>query len=133
MMSKRDAWEFYVVLTNASKQPQPVFEYWNSWGFRAISFELTTADGKQFTLTAKNHDFDMNFPSRHVVDPGEYQVFPIHFDQTWQVQPALPSTDEMPITLKAIYSINPTAEATRFGVWTGRVESHSYILTLFRY
>lgn len=34
---------FHVVLTNVSNGPQPVWEYWNSWGFQAISFKLTTA------------------------------------------------------------------------------------------
>src|SRR6266481_3984441 len=34
--------DFYVVLTNVSSQTQAVWEYWNSWGYQTLSFELTT-------------------------------------------------------------------------------------------
>jgi hypothetical protein len=43
--------DFYVVLSNVSKQPQTVWEDWNSWGYQAISFQLTTADGKKHVLS----------------------------------------------------------------------------------
>jgi hypothetical protein len=133
-MSKRTEWahEFYVVLTNISKEPQPVFEYWNGWGFQAISFELTTADAKRFVLTVKDRGFDKNFPSTFVVAPNEHQVFPIRLDESWQVQPALTVADGIPITLKAVYQVKRTRESTREHVWTGRVESHSYSLSLWQ-
>ena len=131
-MSKKNEWadEFYVVLTNISKESQPVWEYWNSWGFQVISFELRTADGKQFVLTVKDHGFDKNSPDAYVVEPGEHQVFAIRLDDSWQVQPALTVSDGMPITLKAVYQVNPTRESTRKHVWTGRIESHAYSLSL---
>jgi hypothetical protein len=74
---------------------------WNGWGYQAISFELTTADGKKFVLSKKQEEFTMNFPSAFVVEPGEHQVYPIKLDERWETHPALPKTDEMPITLKA--------------------------------
>ena len=132
-MSKKRAREFYVVLTNISQQPQPVWEYWNSWGFQVISFELTTSDGKKFVLTTRDHNFDYNFPSTFIVDPGEHQVFPIRFDDSWAVEPALPVKDEMPITLKAVYSVGSNPDSAKFHVWTGRVDSHAYNFTLFQY
>jgi hypothetical protein len=33
--------------------------------------------------------------------------------------PALPMTDEMPITLEAIYEVTQTPEAAQYKVWTG--------------
>src|SRR5437868_12140640 len=42
--------EFYLVLTNISHKPQPVFEFSNSWGAASISMEITTADGKKHVL-----------------------------------------------------------------------------------
>jgi hypothetical protein len=50
-MAKKNPNEFYVVLTNVSGLSQPVWESWNSWGYRAISFELTTTDGKKFVVS----------------------------------------------------------------------------------
>jgi len=132
-MSKRRAREFYVVLTNISQEPQPVWEYWNSWGFQAISFELTTADGKKFAVTTKDRTFSYNFPSTFVVEPNEHQVFAIRFDDSWAVEPALPTADEMPITLKAIYCVSANPDTAKFHVWTGRADSHSYNFTLFQY
>jgi hypothetical protein len=129
-MFKHGGREFFVVLTNVSNEPQPVFEYWNSWGYQAISFNLTIADGKFFVLTTKSRDFDMNFPSRFIVMPGEHQVFPVRLDESWRAQPAIPSNYETPIALKAIYSVDPSPESIKYGVWTGRVESLTYNLTL---
>jgi hypothetical protein len=133
MMSKKGAREFYVVLTNISKEPQPVWEYWNGWGFQAVFFELTTGDGKRFVLTAKDRAFDSNFPSTFIVEPSEHQVFAIRFDDSWGVEPALPKTDEMPVALKAIYGVSANPDTAKFHVWAGRVDSHSYNFTLFQY
>jgi hypothetical protein len=55
--------DFYVLLSNVSKQPQTVWEDWNSWGYQAISFELTTADGKKHVLSKRQQDFTKNYPS----------------------------------------------------------------------
>ncbi len=132
-MAKHGAREFYVVLTNVTNGPRPVWEYWNSWGFQTVSFELTTADGKQFVLSKKDKDFDVNFPSFFIVEPGEHQVFAIGLDESWEAQPTLPTKAEMPITLRAVYEVASSREASKYNVWTGRIESHSYKLSLLQY
>jgi hypothetical protein len=129
-LAKKKPDEFYVVLANVSGVPQVVWESWNSWGYRAISFELTMADGTKFVLSKKQEEFTRNFPSTFVVAPGEYQVYPIKLDEWWETHPTLPKRDEMPITLKVVYEVTPTPEATQYKVWTGRVESHSYNFSL---
>lgn len=133
-MSKKteSADEFFVVLTDISKEPQPVFEYWNEWGGQVISFELSTADGKRFVLTVKDYGFDKNTPDTYTIEPSEHQVFAIRLDDSWQVQPALTVVEGMPITLKAVYQVNPTRESAQRHVWTGRVESRSYSLSLWQ-
>jgi hypothetical protein len=133
-MSKKTEYadEFFVVLTNISKEPQPVFEYWNGWGFRVISFELSAANGKLFVLTLKGDCCDKNTPDTYTIDPSEHQVFAIRLDESWQVQPVLTVVDGMPITLKAVYQVNPTRESIQKHVWIGRVESRSYNLSLWQ-
>jgi hypothetical protein len=118
--------DFYVVLTNISQEPQAVWEYWNSWGYQTISFEFTTADGKKGRILKRDEAFTVNFPSTYVVKAGEHQVFLIHLDKGWQAHPALPKADLLPITLRAVYEVFATPEASQYKVWTGRVESHSY-------
>jgi hypothetical protein len=129
-MAQSKTREFFVVLTNVSKDPQPVWEYWNSWGYQNISFELTTGDGRKFVVSKRRQDFTMNFPSTFLIQPDEHQVYAIHLDKEWETQPTLPKADEMPVTLKAIYEVPPTPEAAQHKVWTGRVESRSYKLAL---
>lgn len=75
----------------------------------------------------------MNFPSTFVVQPGEHQVFVIHLDEWWVAQPAFPRADEMPIAIKVIYEVKPTAEASQYRVWTGHIESHTYNFALSRW
>lgn len=122
--------DFYVLLSNVSKQPPTVWEDWNSWGYQAISFELTTADGKKYALSRRQQEFTANFPSTFLIEPGEFQVFAIHLDEWWETHPSLPKTAELRITLKAIYEVSPTPESAQYNVWTGRVESHIYNFTL---
>jgi hypothetical protein len=122
--------DFYVVLTNVSNQAQTVWEDWNSWGYQAISFELTAADGRKYVLSVRQRGFDKNYPSALVIQPAEHVVYPIHLDEFWDSRPSLPKTAELAITLKAIYEITPTPESGEYKVWTGRVESHPYNFTL---
>jgi hypothetical protein len=129
-MAKKKPDEFYVVLANVSGLPQAVWESWNSWGYQAISFELTTTDGKKFVVSRRQEEFTVNYPSTFLVKPGEYQVYAIRFDEWWETHPTLPKSDEMQITLKAVYEVTPTPEATQYKAWTGRVESHSYNFSL---
>jgi hypothetical protein len=136
--AKRNPNDFYVVLTNVSGLPQPVWESWNSWGYQALTFELTTTDGKKFIVSRKSHGFTANWPSWLLVEPGEHQVFAIELDESWATNPTLPwatnptlpASDRMPITMKAIYEIAETPQATQNHVWVGRVESHRYNFTL---
>jgi hypothetical protein len=122
--------DFYVVLTNVSSVPQAVWEYWNSWGYRTVSFEPTTSDGKKLLVSRRPGIFTMNFPSTFLIEPGEHQVYAVRLDQWWETHPSLPKANETAITLKAIYEVPPTPEATQYKVWTGRLESRSYNLKL---
>ena len=121
---------FYVVLTNVSEQRQSVWEYWNSWGYQTISFELTTNDSRKFVASRKVAEFTRNFPSTFQVQPGEHQVYAVCLDKLWEVHPSFPKADEIPITVKVIYQVTPTPDAAKYKVWTGRVESKNYNMTL---
>jgi hypothetical protein len=129
-MAQNKAQDFYVVLSNVSKESQPAWEDWNSWGYQAISFEMTTAGGKTFIVSKREADFTKNYPSTFLIEPGEHQVYAIRLDKRWETHPSLPKINEMPITLKAVYEVSPTPEAAKYRVWTGRLESHSYSFTL---
>jgi hypothetical protein len=122
--------KFYVVFTNVSAEPQAVWEYWISWGYQTVTFELTSEDGRKFLVSKRPHGFTRNFPSTFLIEPGEHQVYAIRLDEWWEAHPALPKAAEFPITLKAIYEVLPTPEAVEYKVWTGRIESRTYKLKL---
>jgi hypothetical protein len=121
---------FFVVLTNISKRREPVWETWNSWGYRSISFELSLPDGTQRTVSKKQQGFTKNFPSTFSIPPGGHQVYPIQLDSSWNNLPAFLAAGQTTVTLKAIYEVGPSKDAGDLHVWIGRVESPSYTLTL---
>jgi hypothetical protein len=121
---------FHVVLTNTSKETQAVFESWNSWGYQALSFEITMTDGKNTIVSVSTQDFTKNFPSTFHILPGEHQVFPVRLDKRWEMNPKVSLGSETAITLKAIYEITESAESKEHHVWAGRVESKPCQLTL---
>jgi hypothetical protein len=131
-MANKSPGYLYVVLTNISSHSQPVFEDWNSWGYQAVSFEALAADGRRFVISRKSHRFTMNFPSTFIVPPGEHMVYAIALDDEWKAVPSVPIADATPIlvTLKAIYEVKPSPEATKGEVWIGRLESRSYRVKL---
>jgi hypothetical protein len=122
--------EFYVVLTNSSKDAQPVFEYWNSWGYQNVSFEFAMPDGKKVVASKRIQEFTVNFPSTFLIPTGEHRVYVIRLGKEWETRPELAVDAETQITLKAIYEVTVTPEATEHNVWTGRIESKPYKLTL---
>jgi hypothetical protein len=97
---------------------------------RRYRFDFATKDGKKYAVTKRDEEFTRNFSSTFLVPPGEHQVFAVHLDEPWVTHPPFPKADEMPITVKAIYEVPPTPEASQHKVWTGRVEPHTYDLTL---
>jgi hypothetical protein len=129
-MSHNRPEDFYVVLTNLSGETQPLWELWNSWGYQTISFEFTTINGKTFFLSRGPEDFTVNGPTTFSVQPGEHQVFAVHLDKWWVSNAPFPKAGEMPVTVKAVYRVSPTPEATEHKVWAGEIESRAYHFTL---
>jgi hypothetical protein len=131
-MAKKSPGYFYVVLTNTSSQSQAVFEDWNSWGYQAVSFEAQAADGRRFVISRKSHPFTMNFPATFIVPAGEHMVYAIAHDDDWKAIPSVLIADATPIlvSLKAVYEVKPSPEATKGQVWIGRLESRSYQVKL---
>ena len=121
--------EFYVVLTNISSEPQAVWETWNSWGARTISFEFTFGNNPPIVVARGPEDFTKNGPSTFLIPPGEHKIYPIRLDKWWDVR-SIPKSAEAQVSLKAIYEVPVTPEAATYHVWTGRVESGNYSVTL---
>jgi len=130
-MARTQSRPFYVVLTNVSEQPQAIWNWWNSWGYYAITFELTTDDHKHFIISKRPTGFTKNTPTTFWVQPNEHEVFVIRLNDEWQALPAFPRRDSTHVSIKAVYAVSPTAESAKSGVWAGgRVESKVYDFSL---
>ena len=114
---------FYVVLTNTTDEPQRIFETWNSWGYQAISFELTLASSKKVKMAMRDQVFTKNFASTSTIPPKGHFVFPITLNDDWQGRPEFEKEGPTTVQLKAIYEISPTFESKEYAVWAGKVES----------
>jgi hypothetical protein len=112
---------FYVIVSNVSKKPQRVWKEWCSWGYFALSFEITDKSGKTWIAERdQSRQFTMNFPDLWVLAPKENLVIPVHFGdkKLWKGFP-----DPQTVTMKAIFEIKPDKETEERAVWTGRIES----------
>lgn len=117
--------EFYVVLTNASKDAQAVFQKHNSWGYQNVSFEFTMTDGKKAVASKRGQIFTVNFPGTFLIPVGEHQVYAIRLNKEWETKPALAAAAETPIALKAIYEVKipPRSNGTQSVVGTCGIET----------
>jgi hypothetical protein len=122
---------FHVVLTNVSDHAQPVWQTWCSWGFWTVSFDITLPDGKKLRISRnQNEAFTKNSPATFLIRPGQQQVYPIQLDSSWENRPQFAKAGTSGITLKAIYEVRATPEASQQNVWLGRIESPSYDFVL---
>ncbi|MDR3401633.1 MAG: hypothetical protein P4L99_03960 [Chthoniobacter sp.] len=113
---------FHVVLTNVSNEPKRLFQEWCSWGYSALSFEITDEHGKTWIARKGPNGWTMNYPAYWTVPPQECFVIDVYFadHQIWQDQFWLPPGHPTGrVTLKAIYRVQPDESSTKFGVWTG--------------
>jgi hypothetical protein len=128
-IAKEKPHEFYVVLTNVSNEPQPVWETSNSWGSRTISFEFMFGNNPPILVTRGPEVFTKNNPQTFLIPPGEHKVYAIRLDQWWDTR-GIPKSTEASVRIKAIYEVSKTSEASTCNVWVGRVESPYYEMTL---
>ncbi|CAN5908877.1 hypothetical protein BH11VER1_BH11VER1_09200 [soil metagenome] len=116
---------FFVVLTNTSDKPQSIFESWNSWGYQAIAFEMIRPSGERTKVFVKPQSFSKNFPSTYVIPARGHQVFPITFNDEWDVKPDFGESGRTKIKLTAVYEVHATKESGEKKVWTGRIVSET--------
>jgi hypothetical protein len=129
-MADKGTRDFYVVLTNVSDKSQVAWETWNSWGYQAVSFELTTSNGSKILISKRQQDFTRNGPSTFLIPPGEHQIYAVKLDKSWEARPMVRKANETSIALKAIYEVPSTPEAGQYKVWVGHLESRSYNFVL---
>jgi hypothetical protein len=123
--AERDA-HFHVLLTNTSNQTERLFQEWCSWGYYALTFEITDENGHTSKARKGPHAWTMNYPAYWTISQHENFVIDVYFadrttwgDSFWLI----PGHPKGEVTLRAIYHVAPGPESEKFGVWTGEITS----------
>jgi len=116
--------QFPVVITNRSEKPVRIFQERFSWGYDALSFEVTDPDGKLWKIEKGISAWTMNGPGYWILPPHEHLVIEVNLSDTKTWKP-FPTVKDFPadITMRAVFETSPTKESKRLSVWTGRVVS----------
>jgi hypothetical protein len=118
---------FHVVVTNVSEKPQRVWRDDCSWGYAALSLEITDDTGKTWSAEKKPRGWLANEPFYWILEPHENLVIDVYFTNaaTWNGFPDVQPHVRKVVSMRAIFDIKPDDESRRQGVWTGRVQSQS--------
>ena len=117
---------FPVIVTNTSTEPVRFWQEWCSWGFNALSFELTDEHGKK--LIARKVDRQIwrrNFPDCWTLQPKESLVIDVFFANTeiWQGFPLDREGHPHYYTMRVICDVQPDEYSKKLDLWTGRIVS----------
>jgi hypothetical protein len=122
---------FHVLLTNNGSSPVRLWEEWCSWGYYSVQLEIVGPDGQKHLLKKRRTAFYGNFPAAFELQPGEAVAWDIELSShTWNDLSWAPREKEVPGMIRATFIIEPTEESVEFQVWTGRVQSPWYNLTM---
>ena len=123
------SWEknFHVVLRNISDKPRNIWQGDNSWGYYALSFELTDESGKSWVAKKFLTGFDQNGPMFWTLRPNEALVIDVCFtdDQKSDWQKWNGSPHNQTVSMRAIFDVKEDRLSEKYSVWTGRVVSES--------
>ena len=120
---------FHVLLTNTSDAPLHFWREWCSWGYYALSFELTDEHGKTWIAHKKKTRWTYNFPDFWTLLPKDSLLIEVYFTDKdrWEGFLSRPTH----LTMRAICEVRPDDESRKLDVWSGRVasEPHKYVIT----
>jgi len=117
---------FHVLLQNTTAAPKRIFQEWNSWGYYALSFELTNESGETTLVHKGVHGWTKNGPSYWTIAPNDFAIIDVYFADrsTWGdgfwLKPGNPTGR---VKLRAIYQVSPDENSKNLSVWTGKITS----------
>jgi len=122
---------FQVVISNTTDKIQRVWSESCSWGYAALSFELTDETGKITLAKKRDVVWTVNFPKWHSLDPGKSLGLDVKFADTnlWMGFPR-PEHRERTVSMRAVFATRPDGESRTHGVWAGCIVSDALKVTV---
>jgi len=131
LLSRYKDAHFYVVITNTSTAPVYLWHEGNSNGYETLSFEVTDESGKKSVVRRKSMAWSKNIPFAQRLAPNQTCAREIHYNgATWDKLPFPASIGKKKVTLSAVFEQTPLKNASRFGLWAGKVASEPYEVVL---
>jgi hypothetical protein len=120
-----------VVFRNVGTAPLRLWKDTCSWGYRNLSFEMSDAGGRRFTVSRVEVPWEKNVPTWDTLAPGasvSRDVTLNHGD--WQGLPPLAPGEARRVSLRAVYRSSPDEQSRRHGIWVGSAQSEDLEVTL---
>jgi hypothetical protein len=117
---------FHVVLSNLSDKPIKLWTETNSWGYYALSFEMSDNSGRKWVAKKEPATFTRNIPSLLEIPSRGTHVIGVYFaiPRRWEGFP-VPENGVEPVTIRAVFEVLPTPESDQLRAWVGRIVSES--------
>ncbi|HEY0065016.1 MAG TPA: hypothetical protein VGC21_23055 [Telluria sp.] len=122
--------QLVLTIVNSSDQALRLWEWHNSWGWDALSFELVRDDVPPVTISHKPREWTKNGPDYFDVAPHQSSELSVDLHDGWwgpagadQDQLAQAGWRDQAVRLRARLQILPTPESDRLGTFTGTVYS----------
>jgi hypothetical protein len=124
---------FYVVITNVSDRTVRLWRGSCSWGYSNLSFVVTGENGEHTTAAKKAKGWQKNYADWTLVPPGDHLISEVTLDEeTWSNTPIPPRGQHRTVSLRAIYKVPETKEASENDVWVGTESSPEESYTIYR-
>ena len=122
---------FHVLLSNVSPRQQRVWRDSSSWGYYALSFELTDEGGTRHEVRKRRTGFTRNVPASWLLAPGGHLVFDVALGDkmVWEGVPKL-GQGCRPFQLRASFDVTPDSTSAEQTVWTGHTASSTESVSL---
>jgi hypothetical protein len=116
--------QFHVIVNNATDMPKRIWQEWCSWGYFALSLELTGNSGETWTVKKKTRVWFRNYPDYWTLGPHESLVLDVEFadGNVWDGFPR-PQGVSQKFKMRAVFEIRPEEYSREHSIWTGRAVS----------
>ena len=119
----------WVVLTNRSAADVRVWQFGNTWGDEALSFEAS-AGGSTVRVEREPQVYTRNVPASVLLTPGDRFAIPFDLlDGTWKLE-AIGYPLPHQCGVAAVYDVPRSPEAIEHHVWVGRITSERVTIPL---
>jgi hypothetical protein len=115
----------HVLISNNSTNEIRLWKEDCSWGYEALSFQITDGEGNHWAAVKKPRAWRGNYPRWWLLKPKETLTIPVDFGNStvWDGFKRPPKDSKLRLTLIASFGIAANSESGIYQIWNGRIVS----------